>query len=84
MQGIYVKDMKMPEYCLLCPFEHLMTCSREERYTDIHARRRPEWCPLIEITEVPCLLYGEGVWTKNGVTVNGEKAVLPVNDQEEK
>lgn len=47
--GVYVPKMKMPEYCLLCPFEHLMTCSREERYTDIHARRRPDWCPLREL-----------------------------------
>lgn len=49
--GIYVPKMKMPECCLLCPFEHMMTCSREERYTDIHERQRPEWCPLIEIQD---------------------------------
>lgn len=47
--GVYVMGMKMPEYCLLCPFEHLMECSRAERFTDIHERRRPEWCPLIEV-----------------------------------
>ena len=51
MSGIYVKDMKMPEFCLLCPFEHMMMCSLRERFTDIHERVRPDWCPLTYIPD---------------------------------
>lgn len=71
--GVYVPRMKMPECCLLCPFEHMMTCSREERYTDIHERQRPEWCPLIDTAGGPTIIFEDSVLSPNGMTINGKK-----------
>lgn len=55
-----IKDMPMPRNCYECWFEDANRC-----YLNILQRieslDRPEWCPLVEITEPKC-----GHWEGDG------------------
>lgn len=48
-------DMEMPNYCLECPMWELGTrgfmCNVKERIIDSNMEtKRPDWCPLREVT----------------------------------
>lgn len=62
MQGVYVKDMKMPKDCPMCPMAHwnafnmISGCEavpgkkyaiRDPEYAN--SDTRPDWCPLVNI-----------------------------------
>ena len=54
MMGVYIKGMSFPDNCELCAFETgfgfcLAKSDNFCGYTNY--RKRPEWCPLVEVPE---------------------------------
>lgn len=65
--GVLVRNMKMPDGCPFCPLSHwtnqmeFMGCDivpgkryavhDDPEYANSPARSRPDWCPLVEMTD---------------------------------
>lgn len=47
--SILIKGMKMPKNCDECGFEHRAYCFLVD--TVIESNGRPDWCPLVEVSE---------------------------------
>jgi len=75
--GVYVPRMKMPERCLLCPFENMMTCTcdPDERFANTKKRQRPEWCPLVEI-QGSAIILEDSAWTSDVMTSSSKEVQL--------
>lgn len=54
MMGVFIKGMEMPESCYRCPManDDFYLCGATEKYLENDSEeRRPDWCPLVEVTE---------------------------------
>ena len=52
--SILIRGMEMPESCYRCPManDDFYLCGAIEKYLENDSEeRRPDWCPLIEVTE---------------------------------
>lgn len=61
MTGLFIPDMELPEFCCDCPCNdgefYKCRATKEHRHAFID---KPEWCPLIEITQVDFDTFIEG------------------------
>ncbi len=66
--GIYLPDMKMPERCDECQLRHMgmARCQVTGRSTShypngkpMNEKKRPDWCPLLEVRGLVPRLYAE-------------------------
>lgn len=66
--SVYIKGMEMPDRCFSCPMNDVDCCGIskgsyiEYREVDIDVAidHRPDWCPLVEVTQVDFDLFLEG------------------------
>lgn len=71
--GVYIKGMKLPEMCLVCPMLRGVWCMAETRNhrmlteAELYSATRPKWCPLTEV-KVP-----------HGRLIDGDKVVEGIN-----
>ena len=47
--GVYIKGMKMPSECYVCPFRYYGRCFASSNRMRVKAEGKPKNCPLIEV-----------------------------------
>lgn len=69
---IAIKNVKMPDGgCLFCSFDYGFNCrNRESIRKSARGDGRPDWCPLIDLSDGLYQVQGEKIWKYKG---KGEK-----------
>ena len=52
MSNVLIKNMEMPEHCYDCVFEEKGWCCAVDGIRRVESIDRPDWCPLVEVSDV--------------------------------
>ena len=81
--SILIKGLEMPETCMDCPCSEKFGCGVENRgiVQDLMSLGRPDWCPLVYISDVETNVFDESEIHENCTvqilksSVTGQKSI---------